>query len=310
MFDKATLQMLDTVARAGSFSAAAKQLHKVPSAISYSVRQVEQQLGAELFQRLPKKVVLTPAGEHFVNQARLWLREMAEVQRQTQRVAKGWQAQLRVALDSIVKPAPVTELIADFYQQFDDAELLIHFEVFNGVWDALADGRADLAIGATAAIPVGGDFGFRPMGSLSWVLVCAPQHPAATLDSISPQALQNIDTICLEDTSRSLPKRDNWLQGPKRRIMVPDWSNAISCLQQGLGIGNVPQHLAQPLLASGQLVALTSEPSKPDSACGIAWRRSSEGPLLSWLLDYLGEAPQTQQRWLAPEPMPATLHLP
>jgi len=42
MFSKASLEMLDTVARLGSFTAAAEVLHKVPSAISYGVRQVDR----------------------------------------------------------------------------------------------------------------------------------------------------------------------------------------------------------------------------------------------------------------------------
>ncbi|MDK9759165.1 LysR family transcriptional regulator, partial [Vibrio sp. D173a] len=54
MFSKSSLEMLDTVARLGSFTAAAEQLHKVPSAISYGVRQIEQELGVLLFKRLPR----------------------------------------------------------------------------------------------------------------------------------------------------------------------------------------------------------------------------------------------------------------
>ena len=49
MFSKSSLEMLDTVARLGSFTAAAEVLHKVPSAISYGVRQVEQELDCLLY---------------------------------------------------------------------------------------------------------------------------------------------------------------------------------------------------------------------------------------------------------------------
>ncbi len=59
MFSKSSLEMLDAVARLGSFTAAAEVLHNVPSAISYSVRQIESKLGVVLFRRLPRKVELT-----------------------------------------------------------------------------------------------------------------------------------------------------------------------------------------------------------------------------------------------------------
>ncbi|WP_025579602.1 LysR family transcriptional regulator, partial [Vibrio parahaemolyticus] len=103
MFSKASLEMLDTVARLGSFTAAAEVLHKVPSAISYGVRQVEQDLDVVLFRRLPRKVELTPAGELFMAEARSLLRQMEEVKAQTRRAAHGWKTTLKLTLDNVVK---------------------------------------------------------------------------------------------------------------------------------------------------------------------------------------------------------------
>ncbi len=57
------IQIVSTIAREGSFSAAAEILHKVPSTISYSVARLEEQLGVTLFRRNGPKVTLTPAGK-------------------------------------------------------------------------------------------------------------------------------------------------------------------------------------------------------------------------------------------------------
>ena len=89
VFSQTSLELVDTVARLGSFTAAAEVLHKVPSAISYSIRQMEQELDVVLFRRLPRKVELTPAGEVFLEQARAMLRQMEEVKAQTKRAAHG-----------------------------------------------------------------------------------------------------------------------------------------------------------------------------------------------------------------------------
>ncbi len=299
MFAQNTLQMLDMVARYGSFSAAAAQLHKVPSAVSYAVRQVEEQLGATLFERQHRKVVLTPAGEHFLIQARQWLREMEQVRLQTQRVANGWQRSLRVALDNVVKADRITALVRDFYAAFDDAELILSIEVFNGVWDALAEGRADIAIGATTAVPVGGDFGYRDMGILDWALVMTPSHPATAIPTLTPDNIRQFPLICLEDTSRTLPKRTTWLQDNQRRIMVPDWPNAVACVQAGLGLNYMPRHLARPLLAGGALVERTMSAGQRPSPCCLAWRKESDSPLMQWLLAYLGDEQQLHREWLA-----------
>ena len=70
MFSYNDLLVIDVVARRGSVTAAAQELHKVPSAISYTVKLIEERLAVELFVRLQRQVKLTPAGEYFVEQAR------------------------------------------------------------------------------------------------------------------------------------------------------------------------------------------------------------------------------------------------
>ena len=57
------LQLLDTVARKGSFAAAAEALHRVPSAVTYAARKLEQDLGVELFERKGKQLVMNDMGK-------------------------------------------------------------------------------------------------------------------------------------------------------------------------------------------------------------------------------------------------------
>ena len=99
MFSHQDLVVIDAVARRGSFSAAADELNKVPSAISYTVKSIEQKLTVCLFIRLHRKVKLTAAGVYFVEQARLLLKQMDDIKFKTQRVANGWQSSLSIALD-------------------------------------------------------------------------------------------------------------------------------------------------------------------------------------------------------------------
>ncbi|GAL07201.1 LysR-family transcriptional regulator YdhB [Photobacterium aphoticum] len=136
MFSYNDLQVIDVVARRGSFSAAAEELHRVPSAISYTVRAIEERLAVDLFVRLHRQVQLTPAGAYFVEEARGLLKQMEQLKLQTQRVANGWSHSVSVALDTVVRDSRVNTLVRDFYRQFPDMELHLTMEVFNGVWDA------------------------------------------------------------------------------------------------------------------------------------------------------------------------------
>ena len=249
MWSEYSLEVVDAVARNGSFSAAAQELHRVPSAVSYTVRQLEEWLAVPLFERRHRDVELTPAGAWFLKEGRSVIKKMQITRQQCQQIANGWRGQLAIAVDNIVKPQRTRQLIVDFYRHFSDVELIVYQEVFNGVWDALADGRVELAIGATQAIPVGGRFAFRDMGMLNWHCVVASSHPLAKMDGpLSDDVLRNWPSLVREDTSRSLPKRTTWLLDNQKRVVVPDWSSSETCISAGLCAAMVPGHLAQPWL--------------------------------------------------------------
>lgn len=245
MWSEYSLDVVDAVARHGSFSAAAQELHRVPSAISYTVRQIEEWLAVPLFVRRHRDVELTPAGKLFVDEARGVMKKMLGTRRLCQQVANGWSGQLKVAVDSIVKQQRCRQLVLDFYRQFPEVELLLDYEVYNGVWDALADDRTDIVIGATSAVPVASQFTFRDMGLLNWLCVVSSRHPLAAAEGLlSDDQLRPFASLCMTDTSRNLPKRDTWTLDNQRRLVVPHWASAIDCLRDGLCVGMAPAHLA------------------------------------------------------------------
>lgn len=300
MWSEYALEVIDAVARTGSFSAAAQELHRVPSAVSYTVRQMESWLAVPLFERQHREVTLTAAGAHFVREGREVIKRMQATRRQCQQLANGWRGQLSIAVDGIVKQPRSRQLLTDFYRHFPDMELHISYEVFNGVWDALADGRVEIAIGATQAIPVGGRFAFLDMGALNWRCVVARQHPLAELSAPDEEALRAWPSLVLEDTSRTLPRRMTWTQDNQRRLVVPDWQAGVACVLEGLCVAMMPGHLARPLLDSGELAELSLPAPFPESPCYVSWLEAdSASPALHWLIHYLGDTATLNQEWLS-----------
>lgn len=300
MWSEHSLEVIEAVARTGSFSAAAAELHRVPSAISYTVRQLEGWLAVELFERRHRDVVLTEAGRVFNEEGRLVIKKMLDTRRRCQQVANGWRGQINIAVDCIVRPQRTRQLIVDFYRHFPDMELHIFPEVFNGVWDALADGRVDVAIGATQAVPVGGRFSFRDMGSLKWRCMVQSGHPLLANDApLSDELLRDWPSLVLEDTSRALPKRMTWTLDNQRRLVVPDWESALQCLSAGLCVGMVPGHLAQAWQAHNALTELELVNPIPQSPCCLSWLEQNESPALHWLLAYLGDSVTLNAEWLS-----------
>jgi DNA-binding transcriptional LysR family regulator len=300
MLSEQLLELIDIVAQVGSFTAAANKLHKVPSAVSYAIKQVEEELGVALFVRHHRTVSLTPAGVYFVEHGRSILTQMAQLKSGTQKIANGWQPTLSIALDTLVRADRISVLLASFYRQFDDTELVIRTEVFNGVWEALASGRCDLAIGATSAIPAGGVYQYLDMGNIEWSFLVGRQHPLAAIDRpLSDDELRPFPSICLEDTAREFPKRGGWQLDNQRRLVVPDWIRALNCFREGLGIGYMPRHLASVFIQSGALIEKQLVNPIVASPCCLAWNGESMSPALAWVLDYLGDSEKLHKEWLS-----------
>src|SRR3954453_10905936 len=95
-----SFQVLDAIDRKGSFASAANELHRVPSAITYSVKQLEESLGVELFDRKGHRAVLTDAGKELLAEGRRLLQAAADLECRVQQVAKGWEAELGIAGDT------------------------------------------------------------------------------------------------------------------------------------------------------------------------------------------------------------------
>ena len=96
------LTMMDAIARTGSFAAAARELGKVPSALTYNVRQLEDALDVLLFDRSSRQAKLTAAGEELLNEGRRLLEAMDAVANRVKRVATGWETQLTIDRKSVV----------------------------------------------------------------------------------------------------------------------------------------------------------------------------------------------------------------
>lgn len=83
------LAVLDAIDRKGSFAAAAKELHRVPSAVTYAVQKLESDLGIRVFERSGHRMALTPAGEELLREGRHLLRASADLEGRVKRVATG-----------------------------------------------------------------------------------------------------------------------------------------------------------------------------------------------------------------------------
>src|SRR3569623_1505542 len=90
-----SLRILDAIDRKGSFAAAALALDRVPSALTYTVRKLEEDLDVLLFDRRGHRAKLTPAGQELLSEGRNLLRAADELEQRVKRTATGWETELR-----------------------------------------------------------------------------------------------------------------------------------------------------------------------------------------------------------------------
>ena len=285
-----SLQVIDAIARKGSFAAAASDLHRVPSAITYSVRQLEEALGVELFDRRGHRAVLTEAGRELLREGRKLLEAAADLECRVQQVAKGWESELRIAVDTLIAPHKLYGVLAEFYGQGQGTRLRLASEVLGGTWDALASGRADLAIGAAGDAPSGRNFATQPLGRVRMVLVAAPFHPLASEpEPVSEARVQRHRAVSVADTSRQLAPRTVGMLSGRDVLTVAGIEDKAAAHVAGLGVGFLPSWIAGREAAAGRLKVLRAEPERPATDLHVAWRPDDSGKALQWFVKRLAD---------------------
>jgi DNA-binding transcriptional LysR family regulator len=302
------LEVLDAIDRRGSFAAAAIELDRVPSAVTYTVRRLEEALDVLLFDRTGRRARFTPAGRELLERGRALLAEAAAIEQRVQRVATGWESELRIAVDTIVPLARVWPLVGRFYAecQARDAahtRLRLSQEVLGGAWDALAEGRVDLVLGAPGDAPPGGGYRTRLMAEVPMVFVVAPRHPLAAAPEPLPEAaILPHRAVVAADSSRRLPPRTVGLLTGQDTLTVPDLPSKLAAQVAGLGCGAMPWYLAADDIAAGRLVVKALEVPRAPSRVQVAWREAHPGRALAWWIDAVAG---TDWRFLALGPAPA-----
>ncbi len=281
------LQALDAIDRRKSFAAAAEELHRVPSAISYIINKLEEDLGVALFDRSRRKAELTATGRLVLEQGRQILKASEELTALARQAADGWETELRICVDSILTCDPVYELIEEFQHVQPKTELRLSEEVLGGSWDALSDARCDLVIGAEGAPPAPG-FALHSLGKVAFGFAVAAGHPLTKLPVPLPaSAILDYPTVIVADSSRHLPVRSAGLLDGRSRIVVPTIRHKIEVQCKGLGVGYLPRHRIMQELADGRLELLALDASRPPVEISVAWTRGNKGRALKWFVDRL-----------------------
>ncbi len=285
------LQVLDAIARRGSFAAAAGEVHRTTSTLSYTVRKLEESLGVKIFDRSGHRAVLTRHGQLLLEEGRALLDAASAVERRVRLLARGWEAELSIAVNDLMPLAPVLAAVGEFYAQGHPTRIRISGEVLGGAWESLLARRAELAITEVPA-GVSQDIASRPLGAVAFVFAVAPTHPLAREPQpVKTAAIRRHRVVVAADSSRSGSARSTGITSASDVLTVGSLQAKLEAQIAGLGAGFLPAGVAAGPIAEGRLVALRVSAPKPRQELSLAWRAQEPGLALRWFIERLQRLP-------------------
>jgi DNA-binding transcriptional LysR family regulator len=258
MFDPLTLdqmRVLVAVAEAGSFSAAARRLGRVQSAISQAVQTMEATLGIQLFDRSTRTPVLTDAGLAVVKDARAMLDSAKAMRARAESMAEDVEPELTLAVDAIF-PMPLLMMSLNALRgEFPKLPATVFTEALGGAEQRLREGAARMAIYPLPAGPPR-DLNAEFLTRIALVPVVAADHPLARASApIAREALEPHVQLVLTDRTTMTQNMQGGIISP-HIWRFADLATRLEFLLAGFGWCNMPRHMVEGHIAAGRLKRL------------------------------------------------------
>lgn len=252
------LRLVETVAKEGGLTKAANRLHVTQSALSHQLRDIEDKLGAPLFLRLNKKMLLTQAGERLLSSAPTVLEELKRAEEDIRQIAMNREGLLRISTECYTCYHWLPPVLKPFSREFPRVEVRIVAQATRRPIEALLDGRLDLAI---TSVPARNQkLLFKPLFKDEMVVIVNPDHPLALQAFVSARDFASEHLLVY-----ALPKEELTLYqkilvpagvSPKHLSSVELTEAIIEMVKAGLGIAVMARWAVRPHLEAGTLRAV------------------------------------------------------
>ena len=175
--DSRQLRAFSILARTGSFTATAQELHLSQSAISHAMKALEQEIGCRLLDRLGKTVMLNQAGEQLLVHAEKILAEMESARSHLGHLGKWGSSRLRIGASTTACQYVLPAVLREFKKSFPQCVISIEPGDTPDMIDALRQHRIDLAVNLEPRREE--QLEFRPLFTDELLFLLSPQHPWA-----------------------------------------------------------------------------------------------------------------------------------
>ena len=270
------LRYFVAVAEELHFGRAALRLHLAQPPLSQQIRKLEGILGYPLFVRTSRSVMLTAAGEVFLERARRTLRNVKEDMDEARSIGRGDVGSLRVGFIGSGMLTPLPAMLGQYRRQYPRVELLLHESYTSSVTRSLLKGTLDAGF-LRDGDPTEG-LVIETLFSEPFVAVLPHTHPLATRTSISPSQLRDQSFVFFSPTAGKLayekPISLCEKHGFRPRIVqeAPQWLTILRLVGAGLGVTIAPACVSQ--IAAPNVACLSLRGARVNSDIELAYQSS------------------------------------
>ena len=262
------------IVRLKSFSKAAQTCFRTQPAISAQIRQMEQELGTQLFERFGSRISLTTAGKIFGDYARQILdtkKQAFDEIRELERVPRG---ELTIAANEATCVSVLPQVFADYKQRFPGVQLQVVRSHAAKAVQSVLDNSVDFGI---TQLPVQEKrVEVVQVHSDEVRLLAPPSHPLASRGSVNAEQVAQ-HPLLLQKIGRTRTRINEYLADYEEDLQVSMELDSSEMLKQfviaGLGVGFMAITHAQNELRQGKLVALRLDPLPMIRTIGLVYRK-------------------------------------
>lgn len=252
IFSSDSLAVFLAVLDGGSFSAAARKLGRVPSAISMAIAQLEAELDLQLFDRATRKALPTAAALALEPQARQVICQLNLLDAQALQLHKGLEKRLSIAIAPELHTGRWSRPLERLAQEFPNLEIEVRSASQSEAIRLLHDNLVQLAL-VFERPGIDERESFLEAGSQLLVAVASPNHPAALKSGTALSEEQLAEQRQIIVASGTPTGSDPRIVLSRRIWLTDSYLATLELVQSGLGWAYLPQPLVAPLLSAGAL---------------------------------------------------------
>ncbi len=247
MLDRNHLEVIRAVEQCGSVTAAARHLHLTQSALSHTIRKLEQGLGTALWWREGRQLRLTQAGEFLLSTANRLLPQLEHAEARLRQFATGERGSLRIGMECHPCYQWLLKVVSPFLAQWRDVDVDVKQKFQFGGLGALLDYEIDLLVTPDPLYRPG--LAFEPVFDYEQVLVISRDHSLAGGDYARPEDLGNEVLLTYPVATDRLDVYTHFLTpaavAPKRHKTIETTDIMLQMVASGRGVAALPRWLAE-----------------------------------------------------------------